>query len=56
MGRYEDAWKTIDDNFLKAVRLITLLAQRTLSVKDYQEFVKEFEKEFPRKTDEHNYG
>ena len=39
---YENVWKEIIKEFKLTVKMIIWIAERTLSVKDYQEFIDEF--------------
>lgn len=39
---YENIWKEITKRFDLIIKMITWIAERTLSVKDYKEFVDEF--------------
>ena len=52
---YEKVWKSIDENFKRTNKMIILLAERALSVKEYKEFAKEFEEEFPRNPDKDDF-
>ena len=41
---YEKAWKTIEKALSTQSKMILWIAERTLSVKDYKEFIDEFTK------------